>query len=40
MSHSELMNSMVALSQVTATVKPVLRDHCRERPPVLKDHIQ
>ncbi len=21
------------------TVKPVLRDHCRERPPVLKDHI-
>ncbi len=21
-----------------ATVKPVLRDHCHERPPVLKDH--
>ncbi len=21
------------------TVKPVLRDHCNERPPVLKDHI-
>ncbi len=21
------------------TVKPVLRDHCHEKPPVLKDHI-
>ncbi len=22
----------------TCTVKPIMRDHCHERPPVLKDH--
>ena len=28
---SDVINNVV-------TVKPVLRDHCHERPPVLKDH--
>ena len=28
-----------ASAMSTGTVKPVLRDHCHERPPVLKDHI-
>ncbi len=30
-------NDEICLS-LTGTVEPVLRNHCHERPPVLKDH--
>ncbi len=31
--------SMIQCYMYYSTVKPVLRDHCHNRPPVLKDHI-
>ncbi len=31
--------SSILFKLIRYTVKPVLRDHCHERPPVLKDHI-
>ncbi len=32
------IGTRVVLETVDNTVKPVLRDHCHERPPVFTDH--
>ncbi len=38
-SHEGRKTEVVGVLLGNGTVKPVLRDHCHERPPVLKDHI-